>query len=126
LARRLRQGQYEQIGLGASSGGAGGGAGADICLFRGDNTATGFPIDIKTYIDNVGSSTIYKISTTVEVDDAVSGSNSGSNVGPVYNTGAGYYGENTNPVTGIEVIADYNGGYGAFIGGSCSLYGLIE
>lgn len=75
--------------------------------------STSNPQSIKMYIDNVGSSTLYKNAT---LDAAI------------YADGAGWYNQNyvsywnadTNPITGLEVVPST----GNIASGTCSLYGM--
>jgi hypothetical protein len=76
-------------------------------------SAAGYSQSVKMYIDNVGSSSLYKFVTMAEVDG-----NSGSNLcGSFYTS---YWNNDTNPVTAIEVVPTA----GTITSGTCSLYGM--
>lgn len=63
----------------------------------------------KMYIDNVGSSNLYKMATF---------SQSWSTGAVAF--GMGYWNADTNPVTGLEIVPDT----GTITSGTCSLYGM--
>ena len=81
------------------------------CDYSGSTT---YPTSLKTYIDNVGSSSLYKYVTTT-LDITLGGS------GNYLNLYYSYWAGDTNPITGIEVVAS---GGGTFTSGTCSLYGM--
>lgn len=95
--------------------------GADCALYRGDNNAAGFPMSLQTYFNDITTPGVYKLATTTEMDNGVPGSSTGT-PGPTYHTAGGYDAADTNPITGIEVVASG----GTFTAGSCSLYGMMQ
>jgi hypothetical protein len=68
------------------------------------------PVSLKFYIDNVGSTSLYKVYTY----------SMASTQGSVFNTNSswGYWNNDTGAITGIEVL------FGGTSSGTCSLYGL--
>lgn len=81
------------------------------CDYTGSTT---IPTSLKAYIDNVGSSSLYKYVTTT-LDITLGGS------GNYLNIYYSYWAGDTNPLTGIELVAS---GGGTFTSGTCSLYGM--
>jgi hypothetical protein len=95
------------------SGSYGGTTATDI-LDGGDAILGSFPQSIKLYIDNVSSSSLYKNYTYTYL-----GYDNTDNVG-FENEGGGYWSNDTNPITGIELLLST----GTISSGTCSLYGL--
>jgi hypothetical protein len=86
----------------------------DNCDWRLDITGllatSSTPVSLKFYIDNVGSTSLYKVYTY----------SMASTQGSVFNTNSswGYWNNDTGAITGIEVL------FGGTSSGTCSLYGL--
>jgi hypothetical protein len=76
-------------------------------------TSSTIPTSVKSYIDNVGSSSVVKI---------ISGSwdryHTGSNFS--HKVVSGYWNNDTNPVTALELVGDSTN----IASGTCSLYGM--
>jgi hypothetical protein len=85
-------------------------------LFSGSTgtLSTTTPSSFKLYIDNVASSTLYKIMT-------FQGFWKGSSIGLTGVSGWGFWNNDTNAVTGLELFAS---GGGTISSGTCSLYGM--
>lgn len=81
-----------------------------------DALPTTFSASIKIYIDNVGSSSLYKIARTYVTEEK----HSQSDLFIEWH-GANYWNNDTNPITGLEVAA---AGGGTIASGTCSLYGM--
>jgi hypothetical protein len=93
--------------------------GTDIINMTGSGWSTTTPFSIKAYIDNVGSSTLYKNVTFQYIFNT-------SNESWGYNTGGGYWNNDKNAVTGLSVTTTgvTSGDTGTFTSGTCSLYGM--
>lgn len=84
-------------------------------LFGTGALSTTSPVQFKAYIDNVGSSSLSKMATVLDSETDSSGAN------PIIgNTSWNYWNNDTNPITGLEVIATT----GTITSGTCTLYGL--
>jgi len=69
-------------------------------LFGTGALSTTSPVQFKAYIDNVGSSSLSKMATVLDSETDSSGAN------PIIgNTSWNYWINDTNPITGLEVIA---------------------
>jgi hypothetical protein len=79
-------------------------------LTTGSPPSTTLPVALKIYIDNVGSSSVYKNVTFV----------SNASGQGYFASGSGYWNNDTNPITGAEVTINS----GTFASGTCSLYGM--
>jgi hypothetical protein len=84
-------------------------------LWGSDSNPTTFPFSLKMTIDNVGSSTLYKLASFTAAQEA----NWNSNALIAY-TGSAYWANDTNPITGIELVPSS----GNIPSGTCSLYGM--
>jgi hypothetical protein len=98
-----------------NGGGPGGGTttATDILNWvSGAATSTSIPNALKVYIDDVGSSSIYKMATyhLLNYDSSAQYEIIGSS----------YWNNDTNPITGLEVITSA----GNITSGTCSLYGM--
>lgn len=82
-------------------------------LTSGGNNVNTYPTTVRMYIDNVGSSTVYKIAHIFYSED-----DNSNGIGYWFTTS--YWNSDTNPVTGIEVVASG----GTISSGTCSLYGM--
>jgi hypothetical protein len=85
-------------------------------LFSGGSgaMATTTPMTLKLYIDNVSSSTLYKMVTFKSFYKSSGGS-------MIVVSGWGFWNNDTNAVTGLEIFAS---GGGTISSGTCSLYGM--
>jgi hypothetical protein len=77
-------------------------------------SSTTIPQSLKVYIDNIGSSALYKNVTSFQGVYSTTGG------GYYMVTTAAYWNNDTNPVTGIELSAST----GTIASGQCSLYGV--
>jgi hypothetical protein len=100
-------------GSGGDNGGGGLTNATDLTSDAGSGNYSTSPLSMKAYIDNVGSSTLYK-----NVVWQKTFGDSGNEY--YYNPGAGYWNNDTNPITGLEVAAQS----GNLTSGTCSLYGM--
>jgi hypothetical protein len=73
------------------------------------------PVGFKMYLDNVSSSSLYKMATITQTEGTDAGGN------PHIYIAESYWNSDTNPVTGLELVAE---GTGAAFSGTCSLYGM--
>ena len=82
--------------------------------FQGNSGSTTIPQSWKVYIDNVGSSSVYKMITTIT--SAYCGTCAGSNPSMLMS----YWNNDTNAITGLELVPTS----GNIASGQCSLYGM--
>jgi len=93
------------------AGGYGSSTTAPDILWTSGSTSTTVPMLVKLYIDNAGSSSIYK-NFVYDVNNPASFSTS--------THGWGYWNNDTNPITALEIVPSS----GTISSGQCSLYGL--
>jgi hypothetical protein len=73
-----------------------------------------YPFSFKLYIDNITSSSTYKDATILLSDIATNGD-------PYQSIGTATWNSDTNPVTGLKIVA----ASGNIASGTCSLYGMM-
>jgi hypothetical protein len=91
-------------------------AGWNASNLMGIQGSASVPQSFEMHIYNVGSSSIYKIVTFLYGGYL----DSGSNTGLFYQTGASYWDNDKNPITGLEIVPSS----GTIASGACSLYGM--
>jgi hypothetical protein len=96
--------------------GAGGNSGSTSAtwLLATNNVVSGQPMTVTLYINNVGSSSLYKLITSYsDYDDSAFG-------GFIEIRQISYWAGDTNPITGLEIVPSA----GTITSGTCSLYGI--